>query len=119
MVQDHKLDGVFHALSDATRRAMLRQLARGERKIGDLAAPFDMSFAAASKHVRVLETVGLVKRRVDGRTHLCSLAPAPLRAADEWLRFYESFWSARFDMLDEMFKAQNETRLSKTKRKPV
>jgi len=108
MVQEQKLDGIFHALSDSTRRAMLRQLAGGERKIGDLAAPFDMSFAAASKHVRVLEEAGLVRRRIEGRAHVCSIVPQPLRAADEWLRFYEAFWSARFDVLDQLFRAQNE-----------
>src|SRR6185503_21268961 len=110
MVQDQKLDDIFHALSDATRRAMLRSLAGGDRKIGDLAEPFDMSFAAASKHVKVLEEAGLVRRRIEGRAHVCSLAPQPLRAADEWLRFYESFWSARFDVLDQLFRAQNESR---------
>jgi len=115
MVQDQKLDDVFHALSDATRRAMLRALAGGDRKISDLAEPFDMSFAAASKHVKVLEEAGLVKRRIEGRAHVCSLAPQPLRAADEWLRFYESFWSARFDVLDQLFRAQNEARSTKQK----
>jgi DNA-binding transcriptional ArsR family regulator len=108
MAQEQKLDSVFHALSDATRRAMLRRLASGEQKIGDLGAPFDMSFNAVSKHVKVLEEAGLVKRRIEGRSHLCSLAPQPLKAANEWLRFYESFWSARFDVLDQMFRAQNE-----------
>ena len=119
MVQDQKLDGIFHALSDATRRAMLRQLAGGERKIGDLAAPFDMSFAAASKHVRVLEEAGLVRRRIDGRAHVCSIVPAPLRAADEWLRFYEAFWSARFDVLDQLFKAQNEAGRARKKGRQI
>ena len=115
MVQDQKLDDIFHALSDATRRAMLRSLAGGDRKIGDLAEPFDMSFAAASKHVKVLEEAGLVRRRIEGRAHVCSLAPQPLRAADEWLRFYESFWSARFDVLDQLFRAQNEARPTRQK----
>jgi DNA-binding transcriptional ArsR family regulator len=110
-----RLDAVFHALSDATRRAMLRQLAGGERKIGDLAEPFDMSFNAVSKHVKVLEEAGLILRRIDGRAHVCSLAPQPLKAADEWLRFYESFWSARFDTLDQLFRAQNEAAKGKKK----
>lgn len=107
MVQQ-QLDAIFHALSDTTRRALLRRLAGGERRIGDLAEPFDMSFNAVSKHVKVLEEAGLITRRIEGRAHVCSLAPQPLRAADEWLRFYESFWSVRFDALDQMFKAQNE-----------
>ncbi len=108
MVQEQKLDGIFHALSDTTRRTMLRRLAGGEQKISDLAAPFDMSFNAVSKHVKVLEGAGLVRRRVEGRAHVCSLAPAGLKSADEWLRFYESFWSVRFDALDQMFRAQNQ-----------
>jgi DNA-binding transcriptional ArsR family regulator len=115
MVQEQRLDDIFHALSDSTRRAMLRQLAGGERKIGDLVAPFDMSFNAISKHVKVLEEAGLVKRRIEGRAHVCSLAPQSLRAADEWLRFYESFWLQRFDMLDQLFRAQNEASSAKAK----
>lgn len=107
MVQERQLDDVFHALSDTTRRAMLRRLAGGEQTISNLAAPFDMSFNAVSKHVKVLEEAGLVKRRIAGRTHVCSIAPQRLKAADEWLRFYESFWSVRFDALDQMFRAQN------------
>ena len=94
------LDRVFHALADPTRRAMLRRLADGERNIGELAGPFAMSFAAASKHVRVLESAGLVSRRVQGRSHLCSMVPGPLAEADAWLRFYERYWTERFDALD-------------------
>lgn len=94
------LDAVFHALSDPTRRAMLHSLTCGERNIGELAAPFSMSFAAASKHVRVLEAAGLVRRRVEGRSHVCRLEPSPLLAVDEWLRFYERFWSSRLDLLE-------------------
>jgi DNA-binding transcriptional ArsR family regulator len=73
-----RLDAVFHALADATRREMLRQLSTGPRSIGELAAPFSMSFAGASKHVKVLETAGLVRREVRGRTHLCRLEAARL-----------------------------------------
>ena len=79
---------------------MLRTLAGGERKIGDLATPFSMSFAAASKHVRVLEAAGLVRRRVEGRAHICRIEPEPLRSADAWLRFYEAFWSRKLDDLE-------------------
>lgn len=111
------LDGVFHALADPTRRAMLRALAGGERRIGDLAAPFDMSFAAVSKHVRVLEGAGLVKRRVEGRAHVCRIEPAPLAQAVEWLRFYEAFWTARLDALDALFKAQDSAARKTAKKK--
>lgn len=103
-MNESALDSVFHALSDPTRRAMLAQLASGERNIGELAAPFAMSFAAASKHVKVLEGAGLVQRRVAGRSHMCRLQPAPLAAADAWLRFYEHFWSSRLDALEGLLR---------------
>jgi DNA-binding transcriptional ArsR family regulator len=96
------LDSVFHALADPTRRAMLHELAVGERNIGELAAPHSMSFAAASKHVKVLERAGLVRRRIVGRSHFCRLEAQPLAAADNWLRFYERLWSQSFDALEEI-----------------
>lgn len=103
------LDGVFHALSDPTRRAMLRHLASGERNIGELAAPFNMSFAAASKHVRVLESAGLLRRRVVGRRHVCRMQPSPLAAAEKWLRYYERFWTSRLDALEALLRAEDAT----------
>lgn len=103
------LDSVFHALADPTRRTMLRSLAAGQRTIGELAAPFSMSFAAASKHVRVLEAAGLVRRKIEGRSHICRIETAPLAAASEWLHFYERFWTDQFDALDAMLKAENAT----------
>ena len=105
--QPASLDGVFHALADPTRRAMLRSLAAGQRNIGELAAPFRMSLAAASKHVRVLEVAGLIRRRIQGRSHLCRIEPSPLAAADEWLRFYERLWTERLDALDPVLKAED------------
>jgi DNA-binding transcriptional ArsR family regulator len=98
--QSSRLDAVFHALADPTRRAMLQHLASREHTVTQLAEPFDMSLAAASKHVKVLERAGLVKRTVQGRTHICRLAPEPLASAQEWLRFYERFWNARLDALE-------------------
>ena len=94
------LDAVFRALGDPTRRTMLRLLADGERSIGELAEPFEMTFAGASKHVKVLEGAGLISRSVKGRTHVCRLEAAPLGEADEWLRFYSGFWGRRLDALD-------------------
>lgn len=102
MVADQDLDRVFHALADPTRRAMLRRLSAGECKIGDLAAPFPISFAAASKHVKVLEDAGLLSRRVAGRAHICRIEPQRLRDAVGWLTFYEQFWSAQFDALEAL-----------------
>lgn len=100
-----QLDRLFHALSDPTRRAMLKALTEDERKIGDLAQPFAMSFAAASKHVRVLESAGLVRRRIEGRAHICRIEPAPLAAIEEWLAFYARFWSGRLDTLEALLQA--------------
>jgi DNA-binding transcriptional ArsR family regulator len=111
-----ELDGVFGALSDPTRREMLRRLAAGERAIGELAAPFRMSFAAASKHVRVLERAGLVRRRVQGRNHICRIEPAPLGAAAEWLRHYEAFWRTQLDGLDAMLRAEDRAALTNTEK---
>lgn len=99
------LDAVFHALADPTRRRMLADLAAGERSIGELAAPSAMTFAGASKHVKVLERAGLVHRRVEGRMHKCRLAPEPLAAAQAWLRRYERFWSERLDALERELRA--------------
>ncbi|MGA2596553.1 MAG: metalloregulator ArsR/SmtB family transcription factor [Bryobacteraceae bacterium] len=113
MVED--LDAVFHALSEPTRREMLRTLAEGERSIGELAAPFQMSFAGASKHVKVLETAGLIQRTVSGRTHMCRLQPRRLAEAFEWLRFYEQFWTDRLDALERELRRPSEK--SKTRRK--
>jgi DNA-binding transcriptional ArsR family regulator len=98
----HPLDTVFHALGDATRRHMLRQLAGGERTVGQLAEPFAISLAAASKHIKVLESAGLIRREVRGRTHLCRLDPGPLASAHEWLNFYERFWTDRLDALERL-----------------
>lgn len=105
--QAPQLDFVFHALADPTRRAMLVALASREQTVGELARPFSMSLAAASKHVKVLERAGLVRRTVSGRTHTCRLDPVPLRTADEWLRFYERFWTDRLDALEAALKAED------------
>jgi DNA-binding transcriptional ArsR family regulator len=95
-----KLDALFRALSDSTRRAMLEDLASAPRSVGELAAPHAMSLAAASKHIQALERAGLVVRNVQGRTHVCHLNAAPMHGGVEWLRHYETFWTQRLDALD-------------------
>ncbi|OLT15802.1 transcriptional regulator [Pseudonocardia sp. CNS-139] len=95
-----QLDTVFHALADPTRRAMVRTLAAGERTVTELASPHPISLAAASKHVKVLERAGIVRRTVLGRRHVCRLEPRPLAAASDHLRFYERFWNDRLDALE-------------------
>jgi DNA-binding transcriptional ArsR family regulator len=99
-----RLDHVFGALTDPTRRNMLRSLAARERTVSELAEPFRMSLAAASKHVKVLERAGLVRRTVQGRTHFCRLDPKPLSEAADWLRFYERFWGERLDALEALLR---------------
>jgi DNA-binding transcriptional ArsR family regulator len=99
-----QLNSVFQALGDATRRRMLRELSSGERTVGELAEPFAITLAGASKHIKVLENAGLIRREVRGRTHVCRLEPGPLASADEWLRHYERFWTGRLDALDQLLR---------------
>jgi DNA-binding transcriptional ArsR family regulator len=105
--QTSQLDTVFHALGDATRRGMLARLAEGEHTVSQLAEPFDMSLAAASKHIKALEAAGLVKRDVQGRVHVCRLNAGPLANAHQWLAYYEIFWTNRLDALEELLKAED------------
>jgi DNA-binding transcriptional ArsR family regulator len=109
MVEQHAphLDTVFHALGDATRRHMLRDLCGGERTVSQLAEPFAISLAAASKHIKVLEQAGMIRREVRGRTHLCRLDPGPLASAHEWLATYERFWTDRLDALDRLLREED------------
>ena len=104
---DPALTPVFHALGDATRRRMLTELAGGERTVGQLAAPFEISLAAASKHIKVLEKAGLLRREVRGRSHYCRLEPGPLASAHQWLGYYERFWTGRLDALDRLLRAED------------
>ena len=99
------MDAVFHALAHGARRDMLGRLAGRDLTVGELAEPLTMSLAAASKHVKVLEHAGLVRRTVDGRRHVCRLDPAPLASAAEWLAFYERYWSERLDALEGLFRS--------------
>jgi DNA-binding transcriptional ArsR family regulator len=99
VVRDDRLDLVFHALADRTRRAMIARLARGGASISELASPFEMSLPGASKHVRVLEQAGLVQRSVDGRVHRCELQPGALELADAWIEQQCGFWTETLDAL--------------------
>jgi DNA-binding transcriptional ArsR family regulator len=94
---------VLGAISDPTRRAILHRLTRGSARITDLAEPFDMSFAAISKHVRMLERAGLVHRERRGREHTLTLDARPLRQVVRWTSHYERFWNERLDRLEAFF----------------
>ncbi len=117
-LQTPQLDAVFHALGDATRRRMLHELSDGERTVGQLAEPFEISLAAASKHIKALESAGLIRREVRGRTHVCSLAPGPLASAHEWLTYYERFWTSRLDVLEGLLRAEDDAKAKAPKSKP-
>jgi DNA-binding transcriptional ArsR family regulator len=106
--ETHQLNAVFHALGDPTRRKMLFSLSTGERSISELAEPFSMSLAAASKHVKALEEAGLVSREVKWRTHLCRLNAGPLANAHAWLSFYERFWTERLDILEQLLREEQK-----------
>ena len=99
---ENRLDATFQALSDPTRRGMLASLALGERSIGELGEPFAMSFAGAAKHVKVLESAGLIERRKAGRKQICSLNAEPLAEAERWLKQWEQFWTVRLDRLQAL-----------------
>jgi DNA-binding transcriptional ArsR family regulator len=98
------LDRTFGALADPTRRRILEHLAHGDRCVTDLARPYSMSLPAVSKHLRVLEKAGLVRRHRNGRVHRLRLEAAPMQQAQKWIEEYRQFWEESFDRLDEYLK---------------
>src|SRR5580692_11221672 len=106
MLTQPDLDHTLTALADPTRRAILRRLSRGEARVTELAAPFDISLNAVSKHIRMLERARLVRRRRSGREHLLSFDPAPLTAATAWIEEQRALWAARLDLLDDLLLAE-------------
>jgi len=104
--EDSELNEVFGALADPTRRAILARLSKGDARVTEIAEPFEISLAAVSKHLRVLERAGLVHRTVVGREHRCALSPRPLRAAADWVEHYRAFWETRLDALEQFIIAK-------------
>lgn len=96
-----QLSSIFAALADPTRRAILVRLADGEAAVTELAAPFEMSLPAVSKHLKVLEKAGLITRSREAQWRPCRLEAEPLREANDWLEKYRQFWDDRFDRLDD------------------
>jgi len=109
------LDQTYAALADPTRRAILTRLQQQEARVTELAAPFNMSLNAVSKHLQVLERAGLIRREVRGREHYLSAKPEPLQYAADWLNAYQQFWDHRLERLDT-FLRQKKTR-TKARRK--
>lgn len=101
-----ELDTLFSALSDPTRRAILQRLSNGKATVTDLAAPFEVSLPAISKHLRVLERAGLMRREIRGREHHCYLRPQPLKDAADWLGEYRQYWEMQLDALGEFLDSE-------------
>lgn len=95
------LDSTLHALSDSTRRDMLLRMAGEEKTVSELAEPYEMSMAAVSKHLKVLEKARLITKRKEGRHYHCRMNYEPLTEVSELIQTYRRFWKARFDELEE------------------
>lgn len=108
-----QLDATFSALADPTRRGMLAKLSLGEKTVSELAEPYDMSLAAASKHIRKLETAGLVKREVKGRTHYCHLDAKNMASAFNWIERYRRFWEGSLNTLEDILNAEDTAKTIK------
>ena len=104
------LSDTLAAIADPTRRAVLARLALGEERVTDLAARYDMSLNAVSKHLRVLERAGLLRREVRGREHRLSLEARPLREAADWIAAYQPFWEQRLDALEAFLRHRRPRR---------
>src|SRR5262249_23673582 len=98
-----KLDRIFHALSDATRRSILREIAGREMAVSEIAQPYRMSLAAVSKHLKVLERADLIAREKRGSFQFVRTNPVPMKQAHHWLSFYERFWGERLDQFEQYF----------------
>ncbi len=99
--EDDRLNQTFAALASSTRRAILARLAEGEATVSELAAPFDMSLPAISKHIRVLERAGLITQGQKAQYRPCTLDAKPLEEISQWTEQYRSIWEARFDQMDD------------------
>lgn len=102
----YRLDAIFSSLSDPIRRDILDRVAMCEYSVGELVALYDVSFAAISKHLKVLERAHLIYKRKEGKKHMVSLTPDALRSADEYLEQYRQMWQSRYDRLDALIKEE-------------
>ena len=108
MNETDQLDAAFGALANPTRRAILAHLAKGQATVNALAAPFQMSLPAISRHIRVLEDAGLITRGRDAQFRPCTLNTKPLQAVANWTDQYRPIWDARFDVMADILKAMKE-----------
>jgi DNA-binding transcriptional ArsR family regulator len=112
-----QITSTFAALADPTRRAILARLSLGETSVTELAAPFEMSMPAVSRHLKVLERAGLISRGREAQWRPCKLNPKPLKEAAEWLEEYRQFWEQRFDRLEEYLKTMQTKEKRRVKKK--
>jgi DNA-binding transcriptional ArsR family regulator len=101
------LDDTLIALADETRRSILKRLASGEARVTEVAAPYDISLNSVSKHIRILERAGLVRRRVSGREHFLSIDPRPFDELTQWMQRTREFWNSRLDDLEAALRAED------------
>src|SRR3954463_15562182 len=113
-MQAMHLDDTLIALADDTRRSILGRLAAGEARVTEVAAPFDISLNSVSKHIRILERAGLVRRRIEGRDHFLALEPKPFDELSKWMRETREFWSSRLDSLEAALRAEDAIEAAKT-----
>jgi len=104
------LSSTLFALADPTRRSILARLARGDATVTDLAAPYDMSLAAVSKHLKVLEGAGLISRGREAQWRPCHLEAKPLQGVSDWLEDYRRFWERSFESLNDYLKVMQQPR---------
>lgn len=114
-----ELSKTFHALADPTRRAILERLSKGSASVSEISEPFDMSMPAITKHLKVLENAGLIKKTVRAQFRTCTINGTPLKKAMSWIEEYRQFWEERFDQLEEYLKQieQDSTKTSKKRKK--
>jgi DNA-binding transcriptional ArsR family regulator len=110
-----QLDDTLIALADETRRSILKRLASGEARVTEVAAPFDISLNSVSKHIRLLERAGLVRRRVAGRDHFLALEPGPFDELTQWMQKTREFWSSRLDALEAALRAEDAIEAARKK----
>jgi DNA-binding transcriptional ArsR family regulator len=111
MAQSQTLDKVFLALGHPIRRQILVELAQGAATVTDIAAPFELSLNAISKHLKVLEKAGLIQREVLGREHYCRIRTESLEEVTDWLAYYQAFWTSRLDAMEREILAQKRSKL--------
>ncbi len=101
-----RLDSIFHALSDSTRRSILRDVSKQEKTVSQIAEPYQVSLAAVSKHLKVLEEAGLIKREKRGSFQFVRTNARPMKEAERWLAYFERFWNERLDALESLLEEE-------------